>query len=190
MLTFYEDYFTDPWSEAKRLLGFCGLEAPQHSPGVREAICHELRHHNFGILDLVASDVFLECKLLYLTLRGLSGASSPRAEPAEASGDAAALAIGGVLALLDELHGNDRIERLQTAIAAKEQELNSLRQQTKQQLEQREGRITQLEQDQSRLEQDNIRLRAFADAVRHTWAYRFYRTFLKRFISDRSAPAK
>jgi glycosyltransferase involved in cell wall biosynthesis len=41
------------------------------------------------------------------------------------------------------------------------------------------GRMATLEQDNARLQQDNARLQRFADAVRRTFAYRFYRKFIR-----------
>ncbi len=88
--------------------------------------------------------------------------------------------MGSVLRLISELHDQDKILQLESAVGEKEQQLNALRALMREESRRKDETIAQL-QDR------NARLQTFADAVRQTLAYRLYRTLLKPFRDSRAS---
>jgi hypothetical protein len=117
----------------------------------------------------------MECKLLYIGLRGLSfdnlmpkSCRSPRKDTVSEN-------VGSYLRLLDELHSEEMMAQLQTVLSEKDQQLSML----ECRLAIKEQEAMQLQNQINQLQDRADRLQVFSDAVRQTLAYRFYRRFIK-----------
>jgi hypothetical protein len=176
IFTFYEDYFRDGSTELDRIIEFCDLERPDDPSRLRDAISHELRHQTSKTQELLDwTGLAMECKLLYIGLRGLSfdnlmpkSCRSPRKDTVSEN-------VGSYLRLLDELHSEEMMAQLQTVLSEKDQQLSML----ECRLAIKEQEAMQLQNQINQLQDRADRLQVFSDAVRQTLAYRFYRRFIK-----------
>ena len=180
ILTFYEDYFSRPTEEVNRLSEFCGLRNATGISPIEASIAGELRHQVGGAEALLNErSIFLEDKLLYFMLRALP--LGPMATPMDyITGTNVPDGMGSVLRLISELHDQDKVLQLESAVGEKEQQLNALRALMREESKRKDETIAQL-QDR------NARLQTFADAVRQTLAYRLYRTLLKPFRDSKAS---
>ena len=87
--------------------------------------------------------------------------------------------MSSVLRMISELHDQDKILQLESAVGEKELQLNALRA-----LIREESRIK--DEKIARLQDDNTRLQTFADAVRQNRVYRLYRTLVKPFRNSQA----
>ncbi len=174
ILSFYEDYFCAPLAELNRVGKFVGLETIDNESRLQQVISRELRHQLSNARELLdEASIPFECKFLYLGLRAL------KFEEALAIRGACTETktmddIGCLLPLIDNLHGRERTLQLEAAVCEKEQQLATLAAKIREQLKEKEDEILQLRQR-------NAHLQIFADAVRETLAYRFYKRFLRPF---------
>lgn len=181
MLTFYEDYFCRPAQEVNRVSDFCGLRNAGDILQIQANIGGELRHQVGGGEELLNErSISLEDKLLYFMLRTL-----PLSDPSAMHQDYTNSTnvrdgMSSVLRLISELHDQDKILQLESAVGEKDQQLNVLRA-----LMREESRIK--DEEIVRLQDHNARLQTFADAVRQTLAYRLYRTLLKPFRDSQAS---
>ncbi len=183
IFTFYEDFFRNPLDEISRLVKFCGLEMVRDSH-LKTAISGELRHHASETLELLQTrDIPTEQKLFYVCLRALSCQGFAAEMPGTRPSDESAANVGQLVQLIDEFHDQEKIAQLQEILTAKDLQVSSVEVNLRQELKKREQEITQKEQEITQLEQQNARLQGFADAVRGTLAYRFYRQFVRPFKS-------
>lgn len=175
IVTFYEDYFSNPLDEVNRVAEFCGLETVGDLSKVQEVILGELRHQCGGAVELLSeASIPLEYKLLYLGLRALaSGVSGPQMTERGVV-EKVALGSGILLTLMDQFHKGERVAQLEGMLAEKERQLSNL--QTRM-----DNELRAKNEQMARLSDHNARLQAFSNAVRQTWAYRVYETFLKPF---------
>jgi hypothetical protein len=175
IFTCYEDYFSDPLGEINRVTQFCRLDGPGDRSVVEEAISGDLRHHRNETLDLLVDrDVPSEQKLFYLCLRALLNQRSGSVLTKPKSTEGALSGSIELLRLFDEFHDHETMVQIQKVVAEKEQQLSSARVSLKENLKRKEHEV-------SRLQKQNDKLKAFADAVRRTLAYRFYAKFIKPF---------
>jgi hypothetical protein len=168
ILTFYEDYFRRPIEEVNRLSEFCGLPNDCEVSKIQENIARELRHQVRGTVDLLNErSISVEDKVLYVSLRTLPVDNLDAINAGSTNRTHVDDGISSVLRLTSELHDQEKILQLETALGEKEQQLNALRGFMREELRTRDEKITQLQ--------------AFADAVRQSVAYRLYRAFIKPF---------
>ncbi len=160
ILTFYEDYFRRPIQEVNRLSEFCGLRNATGVSQIEASIAGELRHQVGGARRAAQrTQHFLEDKLLYFMLRALP-LPGPLATPKDyITGTNVRDGMGSVLRLISELHDQDKVLQLESAVGEKEQQLNALRALMREESRCKDETIAQL-QDR------NARLQTFADAVR------------------------
>jgi hypothetical protein len=176
IFTFYDDYFSDPLGETYRVVQFCGLEMPGVLSVIQAAISGDLRHHRSETSELLdVNDAPSEQRLFYLCLRALLIQSSGSVLTKPKSNDGALSSLTGLLRLFDEFHDHETMVQLQKAVAEKEQQLSSARVSLKETLTRKEHEVSQLQEQ-------NDKLKAFADAVRRTLAYRFYEKFIKPLV--------
>ena len=108
ILTFYEDFFRDPLDEINRVVGFCRLNRVDDPSKVQGIISGEHRHQTSGTVELLnEGSVPLEYKLLYLGLRSLASEERCTMEIDDTK-SRVSNAIGNVLAVIDELHDQQR----------------------------------------------------------------------------------
>jgi hypothetical protein len=182
IFTFYEDYFGNPFLEINRVAQFCGLFPSENDSELHDAIFRELRHHASETANLFDAEMIpAHHKLFYLCLRALS--SQKYAPPCSSRyGSNIALdLVGKLLDLLTEIEDQEKVAQLQSVLARKEQELTAVRSAMRKQLNEKEHQVFELEEQMNELQKHNLRLQAFSDAVRGTWAYRFYKVFLSPF---------
>ena len=184
IFTFYEDFFTDAAGQIEKLLGFCGVGAPTDYSAVADEIQNDLRHQRSETSRLLAETAIpAEYKLLYMGLRALSISQYSSRAPKDESAEN----VGGLLRLLDEIHGHEQLERMQTALAEKNRELSKLSTgyvETQNRLKETEHEIKALQRQVALLQEHADRLQTFSDAVRQTWVYRVYRRFLRPLRSN------
>jgi hypothetical protein len=123
---------------------------------------------------LKEASVSLEHKVLYLGLRALAPEERCAMELDDSTKSRLRNGIGPVLTVIDELHDQVKLLQLETALCVKEYQLRELGGRLREELREKSEQMSQLQNQ-------NIRLQAFADAVRHTLAYRFYKKFLRPF---------
>jgi hypothetical protein len=168
-LAFYENFFRRPLGEVKIAAEFCGLETPIDPDPVHKTISKELRHESDGLLELLnETAITFEHKLLYLGLLAIWYEESASQLDNKSRSGRVAAGAKKLLQLLLEFRREERVARLEALLASKEQLLSTSR-----------ATIAEREKQIATLEQHNDRLQVFADAVRQTLAYRFYRTFLR-----------
>ena len=173
ILTFYEDYFRNPLDEINRVVGFCSLDRFEDPSRVQEIIFGELRHQTSGTAELLnEGSVPLEYKLLYLGLRSLASEERCMMEINDGTKSRVSNAIGNVLAVIDELHDQEKTLQLETALCVKEYQLRELGVRMREELREKSQLISQLQDH-------NVRLQTFADAVRKTVVYRLYRRIIR-----------
>jgi hypothetical protein len=142
-------------------------------------ISRELRHQNSGIVELLKEEsIPLEYKMLYLCLRTLALEEFRVTNTDNSIQTKMPDGIDNVLQLINELHDEEIILQLETALCVKEQQLSAVRVRMDQELKEKADQIL-------RLQDHNARLQAFADAVRKSLVYRFYKTFLRPFRKQR-----
>jgi len=179
ILTFYDDYFREPFDEIYRVVGFCGLDRVEGSSSIHRIISCHLRHQTSRTVELLNEGrVSLECKMFYLGLRSLASEERCAMESYENTNTRIPNGMGDVLSLIDRLHDQEAILQLGTELGDKEQQLSVLRERMNQELMERADQISQLQDH-------NARLQAFADAVRQTWAYRLYRKVFRPLQGSR-----
>jgi hypothetical protein len=145
MIAHYEDYLLNPEAEAERLARFCGLQIPAHSTPLTSGIRVELRHQKSALAEILGFQTMpAESKFLYMGLRALARAGANEQDPAQG--------IGELLRLLDDVHTQNRVTRLEAELAEARSESNKLRAQML----------------------DDLK-------SNHRWAYRVYRNFVKPF---------
>jgi hypothetical protein len=182
ILTFYEDYFRQPIRELNRISEFCGLRNEGDLSKIQENISGELRHQVGGTAELLNErNISFEDKVLYFSLRTLTLDSLCAIDKGNSNKTKVRDSMNSVLRLISDLHSQEKILQLGTALGEKEQQLNVLRALMRDESRTKDEKIKQL-QDQ------NARLQAFADAVRQTVAYRLYRAFLKPFRAPEASP--
>ena len=175
IITFYEDYFSDPAGEITRVVKFCGLEIVEEFSRAQKMISEELRHQTTGTVELLNEEsVPLEHKVLYLGLRSLASEERCAMEIDDRPKPWAPNSIGSVLSVLDAMHDQEKLLQLEATLGEKEHQLSSLRARMRAELREKNQLISQLEDH-------NVRLQVFADAVRQTLAYRLYKTFIRPF---------
>jgi len=178
--TFYEDFFKDPIAEITRVAEFCGLSAGNDVLHLREMVSQELRHHASDTTELFDAELIpAQYKLFYLGLRAFACQGFALAGPTPYESSSNADLIGRLLRLLTELGEQERVAKLQRALAKKHQEIAVVHSALTKQVNEKEHQISDLTRQLTDLEEQNSRLRAFADAVRDTVVYRFYRKFLR-----------
>jgi hypothetical protein len=177
IISFYDDYFSNPLVEVNRAAEFCGLETVNDLSKVQKIVSAELRHQTFGAVDLLdETSIPLEYKLLYLGLRALTSGVSGHQVSERGVVEKAALGSGMLLTLLDQFHKRDRVAQLECTLAEKERQLSNLQARMNNELRIKNEQL-------ARLSDRNAHLEAFSNAVRATWAYRFYKIFLRPFKS-------
>jgi hypothetical protein len=177
ILTFYQDYFSNPLDELNRVAAFCGLETMDDLSRVRETVSDELRHQNTGPVELLnESSIPLEYKYLYLGLRVLRLEELGEMQSVYGTRERTVEDFASVLTSIDNLHDRGRLVQLEIELSQKELQLSALRARMRDELREQREQI-------SKLQDDNARLQGFADAVQRTWAYRFYKTLLTPFNS-------
>jgi hypothetical protein len=175
ILTFYEDYFSNPLYEVNRVVGFSRLDNVGDPSRVLQIISGELRHQIKGTAELLDDRrIPMEHKVLYFGLRTLISEKREATEIDDSTQAEMPHGISSLLPLIDQLRDEKRLLQLETELSNKEQQLSALHARTREQLREKNVQITQL-QDY------NLRLQAFSDAVRKSLVYRFYRTFLRPF---------
>ena len=173
IFTFYEDYFEDALSEIDRVSEFCGLSRCENISQSRDSVSRALRHHATDTADLLnAKAIPAQYKLFYLCLRTLSGQELSRLRSSRRGLDTTSKSVGKILDLIIEIEDQEKVARLQSLLAKKEQEFAAVHSATRKQL-------NDLEKQLSDLLQQNLRLQAFSDAVRSTFVYRFYKACIK-----------
>jgi hypothetical protein len=169
ILTFYENFFSNPIDELNRLVNFGGLPEIGDPSSVMTIISAELRHQITGIVELLQdADLPFEPKFLYLGLRALSSEDFARRPHGGKVEEVAATTLRLLLNLADELRNQETTARLETMLAQKELEYREAQRQLSE-------RAIQIDL----LKQDNACLQAFSDAVRQTLAYRLYARILR-----------
>ncbi len=124
IFAYYENFFTDPVSEANKLISFCGLQAPQDPSMLEGPIRSELRHHRAEITELLgAASIPAEYKLLYVGLRALSDRSRDATTPPDGLAEDAS----EFLRVLNEFHDHERLAQLQSELTKKNYEMSKLR---------------------------------------------------------------
>ena len=83
--------------------------------------------------------------------------------------------MGNIVRMISDLHDQDNVLQLESAVGEIELKLNALREGSKI----KDERI-------ARLQDDNIRLQNFADAVRQNLAYRLYSALVKPFKNSQA----
>jgi hypothetical protein len=171
LLSFYEDYFTNPLQEFDRVAGFCGFDGHKYRIGVHEIISRPLRHQSIELVELLKEDrIPLEYKLFYFGLRVLSLEKPFTKGHGRARGENTEDGPAELLRLMTEFRETDKTAQLEANLAATEQMLNNS-----------QATVREREREVLNLEKDNARLQAFSDAVRGTWAYRSYRKLIRPF---------
>jgi hypothetical protein len=179
IITFYEDYFSDRAGEVTRVAKFCGLETVGEFACAENMISAELRHQNSKTVELLTEEsIPLEHKMLYLCLRTLALEEFRVMNTDNSIQTKMPDGIDSVLQSINELHDEEMILQLETALCVKEQQLSAVRARMDQELKGKADHI-------SRLQDHNARLQAFAEAVRKSLVYRFYKTFLRPFRKQR-----
>jgi hypothetical protein len=170
IFTFYEDYFRDALAEIDRVVAFCGLTRGDSFVDVQNAIAHELRHYTNESFELLHGlDIPTEYKILYLGLRALS---SQESKPVTSS-EKMTSCTGKFLELIEELHEEELVAKLQDHVAEKDKDIYRLK-----------TIIREKDEYIARIQEHNYRLQTFANAVKQTLAYRFYRRFIKQLKPD------
>ena len=168
IFTFYEDHFTNGFSEIERVANFCGLSLPIEASTLQRVVYRELRHHSCNTAELLNSDYApSEYKLLYIGLRSLSLSGSVTL-PSSALEDEVSKNIGGFLRSMNEFHQQEQLAETRELLLKRNYELMELRSQLK-----------QLDKQIETLVEDNARLQRFGDAVRRTVIYRMYCKFVR-----------
>ncbi len=176
ILTFYEDYFCRPAQEINRVSDFCGLRNAATIPQIETSIADALRHQVEGVEELISErSISLEDKLLYFMLRTQPCPDQFATPRGYANGAAMRDGMSNIVRMISDLHDQDKILQLESAVGEIELQLNALR----------EGSKIKDEKI-ARLQDDNIRLQTFADAVRQSLAYRLYRTLVKPFRNSQA----
>ncbi len=171
LVIFYEDFFEDAIAQISKLLEFCGLSNPGDLSSCRDNVVADLRHHRSDIADLLDyRSIPIQTKLLFLGIRTLTWW---KGYPGRSVDDLSKnLDLNKLLKLVDDLHNEANSARLQMALAKKEHELANLLVKTR-------DEILGLKTELSQLQDHADRLQAFSDAVRQTFAYRFYRKLIR-----------
>jgi hypothetical protein len=161
IFTFYEDYFRDPVLEMNRVAQFCGLAPRGTMVELRDCVAHELRHYASETTDLLnATPIPAQLKLFYFCLRAVSSQSSPLPCSSPCESDRVSESVDEILDLLTTIEvGN-------------EQELHAIESDMRRQLTEKSEQLMDLEKQMRDLQK-------FSEAVRGTFAYRFYRKCLK-----------
>jgi len=123
IFTFYEDFFCEPRREIERLVDFCGLSLPPHPDAIVESVSNLLRHHVARSMDLLTEEkMLLENKFSYLSLRALTLVGFRDGEGTEMT----SAACGKLAALIDDLHSQNKMTQLQSALAERDLVLRRL----------------------------------------------------------------
>jgi len=163
VFTFYEDYFRDPVLEIDRVSQFCGLSPGGNMAELHDCVAHELRHHASDTTDLLnATVIAAQLKLFYFCLHAVSAQGCLERSSPSAS-DRTAELLDRFSDLLTEIEEHEKRAQLHM----------------KKQLNERAQQLFDLEKQLRELQKQNLGLHEFSDAVRGTFAYRFYRKCLK-----------
>ena len=128
ILTFYEDYFRQPIQEVNRVSEFCGLRNDEDLSKIQENISGELRHQIGGTMELLNErSVSIEDKMLYFSLRTLRLDNSCVIDQDDSTKTRVRDGLSSVLRLLSELHDQEKVLQLETAVGEKEHELTAIR---------------------------------------------------------------
>jgi hypothetical protein len=173
ILTFYEDFFGDPFPEINRVAGFCGLSPGENVTPLYDAVSPALRHHASEMTELFKANMIpAQYKLFYLCLRALSSQGFAPPRSFQCGSTSTTELAGGLLGLMTEFDDQEKVAQLQSALVKKEHEATAVQSVMRTQLIEKERQL-------SDLKEQNTRLQAFSDAVRNTFVYRVYRKFLR-----------
>lgn len=185
LFTFYDDYFVDFLPAIERVVEFCGLSLGESVSHLRDAVSQELRHHTSETATLFDADsIPAQYKLFYLCLRALTSNRIAPFGSALCGRDANSDLAGGLLRLMTALDEQEKVAQLQSLLAKKDQELQVVCTNLVRQLDEKERRVSELATERNDLLAQNARLQVFSDAVRRTFAFRFYSRVIKPFKSS------
>jgi hypothetical protein len=172
---FYDDLFVSAAEEIRRLAMFCSLQEPLEFDRFESVISPNLRHHVSSKDELLENAaVACECKLLYLLLTNFVR----RASVTEHIQEAMDTELAEFLRVSEELFSDERGPRLQTMLDEKNLMLaaaNFRLDETLRMLKQIEGQYSQLQQQAEHLQK-------FADEVKQSSVYRFYRSCVRPLL--------
>ncbi len=145
VFVFYEDFFSTPETELKKLTGFCGLKLPKNQKPIRSLISNQLRNHANSTHDLLNSDeINQEHKLLYFGLRSFANEAFIEPNPAGSTSKN----IESFLQLFSNYHAEHPLNLLEQKIIDKDlsiQELEGSLHRYQQALIQKEKIVTELQ---------------------------------------------